>query len=42
VGSMVLSADDKDFFVPGTMLGENINLCYVPVFMSGLGKVSEW
>ena len=24
------------------MLGGNIGLCYVPVFMSGLGLVDEW
>jgi len=41
-GSMNLNIADSDFFVDGEYLGGNHGLCYVPVFMDGLGKVNEW
>lgn len=39
---MTLEVLDKDFFVAGNLLGESSDLCYVPVFMSGLGLKDEW
>jgi len=29
---MTLRITDKQFFIPGSMLGGNAGLCYVPVF----------
>jgi hypothetical protein len=39
---MTLEISDSKFFIPGNMLGGNSGLCYVPVFMSGLGETTEW
>jgi hypothetical protein len=39
---MDLKIKDTEFFVEGALLGGNTDLCYVPVFQSGLGMTDEW